>query len=147
MKYDYGLIFKDSRESAGLTQEQAAELLDRKPRTISAYECNGILPSVEMMLEMAKVYEDKLLLYKLADPRVAKIQRTLPSKGIINMLDIVNQISSIAPQLVTIARDDLIERDEMEIWNRGLDIGDDMIMTGLALKYIHTEKDKKIATI
>ena len=145
MKQDYGLIFKESRESAGLTQERAAELLDRSTRTISYYESNETLPSVAMMLEMAKVYKDKLLLYKLADPRVAKIQRTLPSKGIINMLDIVNQISSIAPQLVTIARDDLIEENEMEIWNKGLDISDDMIMTGLALKYIHTEKDREMA--
>lgn len=147
MKYDYGLIFKESRENAGFTQEDAAELLDRSVRTMSDYECNKTLPGVDMMLKMARVYEDKLLLYKLADPRVAKMQRTLPSKGIINMLDIVNQISSIAPQLVTIARDDRIEKEEMEIWNKGLDISDDMIMTGLALKYIHTEKDKKVAVI
>ena len=147
MKQDYGLIFKESRENARLTQERAAELLGRSVRTISYYESNETLPSVKMMLKMAKVYEDKLLLYKLADPRVAKMQRTLPSKGIINMLDIVNQISSIAPQLVTIARDDRIEKEEMEVWNKGLDISDDMIMTGLALKYIHTEKDKKMAVI
>ena len=147
MKHDYGLIFKESRESARLTQERAAELLERSVKTISDYECNKTLPPVEVMFRMSSTYRDKLLLYKLADPKVAKIQRTLPSKGIINMLDIVNQISSIAPQLVTIARDDRIEKEEMEVWNKGLDISDDMIMTGLALKYIHTEKDKKMAVI
>ncbi len=147
MKYDYGLIFKDSRETANLTQEQAAELLGKSVSTISDYECNKTLPPVVIMFKMAEVYEDKLLLYKLADPKLAKIQRTLPSKGIINMLDIVNQISSIAPQLVTIARDDVIEETEMDIWNKGLDISDDMIMTGLALKYIHIEKDKEAALI
>lgn len=49
--------FQTLREKAGLTREEAATLLHRKPKTIQAYELSYKLPSLEILKNMVSIYE------------------------------------------------------------------------------------------
>lgn len=147
MKQDYGLIFKESRESARLTQEQAAELLGKSTKTVSDYECNVTLPPMEVVLKMTRAYQDEFLLFKLGNPRFAKLKRTKPSQCILGMFDVTNQFNSLAPGLVSVAKDDRIDKQELHIWSKGLELGEEMIALGMIMKCIQIEKNKKIAVI
>ena len=52
--------YKMCRNNAGLTQEQAAELLHVAPRTLSDYE-NGKTPPDDIVAAMAEIYKSPLL--------------------------------------------------------------------------------------
>lgn len=47
---------KKFRQQKNLTQEQAAEMLNVSPHTVSRWECNTTLPDVPMLPQIAKLY-------------------------------------------------------------------------------------------
>lgn len=147
MKYDFGLIFKESREGAGLTQEKAAELLRKSTKSISDYECNKTDPPIDVIVKMSKVYQDDHLLPRLGNPNLAKVDRINPSQCILGMFDVTNQFNTLAPGLVSVAKDDRIDKQELHIWSKGLELGEEMIALGMIMKSIKIEKDKKIAAL
>lgn len=53
--------YKTSRETAGYTQEQAAERLDISVRSLSAYENDEIIPPDDVVEKMVKLYNTKIL--------------------------------------------------------------------------------------
>ena len=53
--------YKISRETAGYTQEQAAERLDISVRSLSAYENDEIIPPDDLVEKMVKLYNTKIL--------------------------------------------------------------------------------------
>lgn len=144
MKYRLGIIFKTSREAAGYSQEQAAEMLGRSVRTISDYERDITLPGIEAMLNMAKVYNDPLLLYKLVDQRFADINYVSPTEGVMKILDVMQNVMEQSRDLIKVAADNVIEDSEMDIWNRGMELADQMIFSGLVLKNVRTERKKPL---
>lgn len=48
---------QECRKKRGLSQEQAAQMLGVSRSTVSAYEKNMVLPSVDVLRRMAEVYE------------------------------------------------------------------------------------------
>ena len=53
---DIGTKLKAARIAAGLTQEQAAELLGVSRQTMSNWENNNIQPSVDMLVSIARLF-------------------------------------------------------------------------------------------
>ena len=51
-----GVQIKKARLNAGFTQEQAAEVLGVSRQTISNWEHNNILPSIEMLIKIADFF-------------------------------------------------------------------------------------------
>ena len=47
---------KDARANAGLTQEQVAEKIMVSRQTISNWENNNILPSIELLIRISKFF-------------------------------------------------------------------------------------------
>ncbi len=47
---------KKFRQQKNLTQEQAAELLNVSPHTVSRWECSTTLPDVTLLPKIAKLY-------------------------------------------------------------------------------------------
>ncbi len=142
MQYRLGIIFKNCREAAGYSQEQAAELLGRSVRTISDYERDITLPGIEAMLNMAKVYNDPLLLYRLVDQRFAEIKCVTPTEGVMKILDVMQDVMEQSRDLIKVASDNVIEESEMDIWERGMELADQMILSGMILKNVRTERKK-----
>ncbi len=54
--YDLGLKLKKLREEKNLTQKQVADRMSLDTSTISSYESGTIVPSVEVLLGLARLY-------------------------------------------------------------------------------------------
>lgn len=54
--YDLGLKLKKLREEKNLTQKQVAERIHMDTSTISSYESGTIVPSIEALLALARLY-------------------------------------------------------------------------------------------
>lgn len=54
--YDFGYRLKDAREKRKLTQAQVADRLNLTRSSISSYENNVALPSVEILIQLALIY-------------------------------------------------------------------------------------------
>ncbi|MDO4174635.1 MAG: helix-turn-helix transcriptional regulator [Eubacteriales bacterium] len=60
MIYDFGLRLKQLRKKKNLSQKQAGDCLGIASATISAYERNVKTPSVDVLLQMAVLYNTSL---------------------------------------------------------------------------------------
>ena len=61
MKESRGNYYKISRDTAGYTQERAAEELDISVRSLSAYENDETIPPDDVVERMVKLYNTKIL--------------------------------------------------------------------------------------
>jgi len=52
-----GQALKQAREARGLTREQLSELLDKAPRHIQAIENEGQLPSLTLLVRLARLLD------------------------------------------------------------------------------------------
>lgn len=120
-----GKIYKQAREQAGLTQEQASTLLPVPVRTLSAYENGQLLPTGEMVCRMIEVYNAKWLWYmhlKMNDP-VGK--EYLPdvnfgrlSANVLRLQKEMTDVYKINDTVVSVACDDTVSAEEQKEWNR-----------------------------
>ncbi|MEG1991954.1 MAG: helix-turn-helix transcriptional regulator [Acetivibrio sp.] len=60
MVYDFGIRLKELRKDKHLSQSDAAKRLGITRSTVSAYECNTKTPSVEVLLQLAVLYNSSL---------------------------------------------------------------------------------------
>jgi len=118
-----GYIYKQAREQAGLTQEQASTLLPIPVRTLSAYENGALLPSSELVCRMIDIYDCKWLWYlhlKLNNPLG---KRYLPdvklgrlSANVLMLQKEMKDVLNANDSVVSIACDDAIEEHELNDW-------------------------------
>ena len=54
--YDFGVRLAELRKQRKLTQAEVAKKLDVNKATISAYERNTTMPSVETLMALARIY-------------------------------------------------------------------------------------------
>lgn len=54
--FDLGLLIKNLRKQAGLTQQQLAQKLDVTVTTIGRWELNYKTPSVERLVELSRIF-------------------------------------------------------------------------------------------
>lgn len=52
-----GLAIKKAREGRGMTREELAGIIDKAPRHIQAIENEGQLPSVELLFQLASMFD------------------------------------------------------------------------------------------
>lgn len=58
--YDFGLLLRQLRKTKGLTQEQLADKVHLDKSTISKYESNFQMPTLETMIEFAAIFNVSL---------------------------------------------------------------------------------------
>ena len=58
--YDFGIRLKELRRNRGLKQKDVAEKLGIHVRTVGAYESNNRTPSVEIIKELAIIYQSSV---------------------------------------------------------------------------------------
>ena len=62
-----GQAIKQAREARGLTREQLSEALDKAPRHIQAIENEGQLPSLPLLVQLARMFDIPLDPYVFGD--------------------------------------------------------------------------------
>lgn len=63
MQDDYFNIYRNARQTSGLTQERWAEVLGLSPEAVRQYEGGKIMPSDEVVLRMSEVAGQHILCY------------------------------------------------------------------------------------
>ena len=57
-------LVKNIRTDNELTQQQLADLVHRDQRTVAAYESGKIIPSIDVMLQLSRLFEVDIILGK-----------------------------------------------------------------------------------
>ena len=61
---DYRNIYQIARESSGLTQEKASELIDISVDALRSYEYDRRVPSDKVVIKMIEIYDAQFLAYQ-----------------------------------------------------------------------------------
>ena len=144
MKERSGNIYKNARQTAGLTQERWAEYLGISPEAVRQYEAGIIMPGDEVVLKMAEVSGMHILAYwhlvrksRLAAKILPELeeQKGLPEAvlGLLIQLDDFREDGM--KQLVRIAADGKIDEDETEDYLRILDQLRELLRRGYELSF------------
>ncbi|MDE7171360.1 MAG: helix-turn-helix transcriptional regulator [Oscillospiraceae bacterium] len=67
-----GQAIKQAREARGMTREDVAEIIDYVPRHIQAIENEGQVPSVELLVQLATMFDISIDEYIFKDKSTAK---------------------------------------------------------------------------
>ena len=133
-------IYKIARESAGLTQEKAAELIDISVRSLRMYEYNERTPNDEVVLKMIEIYNAQYLAYqhlktktKVGKEHLPEIEITDLSQSVLAFLDECADLDKIEHTLIKISKDNKIDKTEIDDWNRTAKEIQDVISTGLKI--------------
>lgn len=116
-------IYKSARQAAGLTQEQAAALLNVSPRTLLEYEAGRIIPADDIVCKMVEVYGIKHLAYLHLKQSTEVGRRFLPDlhimdlpRSVLRLQKEVKDVTDINPEIIDVACDGVIEEHEHDAW-------------------------------
>lgn len=144
MKERSGNIYRNARQTAGLTQERWAEYLGISPEAVRQYEGGIIMPGDEVVLKMAEVSGMHILAYwhlvrksRLAAKILPELeeQKGLPEAvlGLLIQLDDFREDGM--KNLVRIAADGKIDEDETEEYLRILEQLRELLRRGYELSF------------
>ena len=144
MKERSGNIYRNARQTAGLTQERWAEYLGISSEAVRQYEGSIIMPSDEVVLKMAEVSGMHILAYwhlvrksRLAAKILPELeeQKGLPEAvlGLLIQLDDFREDGM--KKLVRIAADGKIDEDETEEYLRILEQLRELLRRGYELSF------------
>lgn len=125
MQDEYRNIYKSSRADAGLTQEQAAELLSCSVESIRAYETGQRTPPDEAVRLMADLYGAPWLLIEHAreTDKLGLIPRSAGAKPfVLATIQLCNHMIAWAErqrarQLLRIAEDGIVDEEERPLYD------------------------------
>lgn len=134
-------IYQRARESAGLTQERAAELLDISVESLRAYELDKRYPPERVAATMVEVYNMQVLAYQHLKHSSEIARRCLPEvceidlpTAILRLYKEVNDFEKRRDELVDIGCDGVIDAEEMPRFIKIIQGLDDLMAAVLALK-------------
>lgn len=134
-------IYKTARKSAGLSQEIAAEVLHISTRTLSDYENTRTTPPDDIVVNMVKEYKAPWLAFKhlketsmVANLFLPEIDVTDLAKAVLRFQKEYNDIKGVNEDMISIAYDDKITRQENERWKVVRKEIRDIIQAGFAIE-------------
>ncbi len=135
-------IYKISRESAGLTQEKAAELLDISVRCLSAYELGERRTPDITVIKMIEIYNAQYLAYQhlKTSEEVGRIYmpdielKDLPV-AILKLQKEVNDFLRVRDDVIDITCDGQISADERPRWDAIMKELDDIAAAIMSVKF------------
>lgn len=139
-----GNIYRNARITAGLTQERWAEYLGISPDSVRKYESGEMMPAEDILLMMADISGLKILPYwhlsqksRVAAEILPKLEETksLPEAVLALLVQIEDFQEDGLKQLVRIAADGKITRDETAVFDDCLRQLQQLIQKAYALTY------------
>jgi len=141
-------IYKTARKHAGLTQNEASELLFISPRTLSEYENGRLIPPDDVVAKMVEVYKTPWLAYQHLQSSSMLGQKYLPeldfldlSAAVVKLRKELNDVERLNDAIFEIASDGEINEEERITWDRVIKEIREMISASLALCFTNTYKD------
>lgn len=140
MQEEYRKIYQIARQSAGYTQEKAAELIDVSVESIRAYESTRRPPD-NVVVRMIEVYGTPHLAYQhlknseLGQRYMPKLEiRDLPT-ALLRLQKEATEAIKLRYDLIDIAYDGVITDAERPHWDAILEELDDVAEAIMALKF------------
>lgn len=89
----FGDRLKELREDANMTQEQLAEKLNINKSSISSYETNSKMPSVDKLVKIADIFKVSLdyLTCRTKDPYNISMQNKVVRDAVIALIKALNK--------------------------------------------------------
>lgn len=137
-------IYKNARQSAGLTQERAAEMLGTSVESIRAYETGGRVPPSEMVELMVICYNAQFLAYQHIRASANMARSIIPDIKESTLLEasarLTNRIYAFADnhldrRLMQIAEDNCISAAERQEFDAIAQDLAEIVEAALALRY------------
>ena len=139
-----GNIYRNARITAGLTQERWAEYLGISPDSVRKYESGEMMPAEDILLMMADISGLKILPYwhlsqksRVAADILPKLEGTksLPEAVLALLVQIDDFQEDGMQELIRIAADGKVTRDEAAIFNDCLMQLQNLMQKAFALTY------------
>lgn len=142
-----GNIYKAARKSAGLTQEQAAELLHVSVRSLAEYESGRTTPPDDVVCRMVEIYNTGYLAYLHLKNSTEVGRRFLPElhlvdlpMSVLKLQKEVDDVTSIRRDIVEVVCDGKIDKEELHKWQNIVKELQEMIGAGLSVIFSQKEK-------
>ena len=137
-------IYKTARKVAGLTQERWAEMIGVSAEAVRQYEAGTIMPGDDVLLMMADISGMKILPYwhlsrksRIAGAILPELddQKGLP-EAVLGLLIGIDDFKTVGlPQLLRIAADGKVSRDEEEAYRQAMGQLMDVVRLAYACGY------------
>ncbi|NFI03719.1 helix-turn-helix domain-containing protein [Clostridium botulinum] len=142
MVQEYRNIYQIARESTGLTQEKACELLDVSVDSVRAYEGGKRVPPDRVVIKMIEIYNAQYLAYQHLKTSAEVGQKYLPNIEIkelpLAMLRLQKEVSDfikLKDEMIEITCDGIIDAEEKPRWDKIMKELDDVVEAIMALKF------------
>ncbi|EGT4050450.1 helix-turn-helix transcriptional regulator [Clostridioides difficile] len=142
MSYQYQNIYQLGRENTGLTQEKASELLDISVESLRAYENDKRMPPTTVVSKMTEIYNNQFLGYQHLKSSIGNELIDLPnvklktiSSAALKLYIAIRNYLKLEDDFIRVVEDDVIDKDEEEVWNIGMENIDDLHEAVLGLKF------------
>lgn len=123
MKQDRRNIYQIARKNAGLTQEQAAELLHISVRSLAEYESGRVTPPDDIVCEMIELYKAYWLGYQHLKQASEVGRRFLPdvqisdlAMAVLRLQKETADVGALQTAMVEIVCDGKIDGSEQQRW-------------------------------
>ena len=142
-------IYQIARESAGLTQERAAELLDISPESVRAYEGSRRVPPDAVVIRMIEVYGVPHLAYQHLKLNTQLASRYLPPVAITSLPQAVLRVQKevadflrCREELIDMASDGVIDAQERPRFDAIMQELEDIVSAFYQLKFCRKVDEK-----
>jgi len=142
MVQEYRNIYQIARESTGLTQEKASELMDISVDSLRAYEGGKRIPPDKIVIKMIEIYDTQYLAYQHLKTSAEIGQKYLPNieirelpVAILKLQKEVTDFIKCKDLMIEITCDGIIDDDERPQWNQIMKELDDVAEAIMTLKF------------
>ena len=150
MNKDFRNIYQLARNNAGLTQEQAASLLNVSTRSLGSYETGVTIPNGDIVYNMVDIYDANWLGYEHLRLSTKVGQRCLPeincsdlAQSVLTLQKESTDVENIKPHMIKIASNGRVDEDEIDMWEK---VTKEILeMAGAALSVVYHKEVKEVA--
>ncbi len=148
MERNFGIIFKNARNTAGLTQERWAETLGVSVDAVQNYEYGRNFPTEETVLLMADISGYKILPYQYMSMKSRIGSEILPEleervslpKAVMELMVVLKDLQDIwVPKLMRMAADGRISDSEVLQFKSCMNVLTDLTKCVYDVKYAKEE--------
>lgn len=140
-------IYRNARDTAGLTREQAAELLYISVRSLADYESGKTIPPDDAVCRMVEAYGAVWLGYEHLAQSTAVGRRYLPdidftdlAKAVLRLQKESDDVQKINSEMITVACDGAVTDQEQKTWDQVTKEVMEMVGAGLGVIFCQKEK-------
>lgn len=135
-------IYQIARESTGLTQNKASELLDISVESIRLYEAGKRIPPDRVVIKMVEIYDAQYLAYQHLKTSAEVGQKYLPNieitelpVAILRLQKEVTDFIRCKDVMIDITCDGIIDETEKPQWDAIMKELDDVVGAIMSLKF------------